>query len=78
MKTARSIEEQEERKAARDNQNQPQTSPELTQPVTRKSRRGDASRTHVRNATDARGRRPPVKASTVDKRRTVDNPARLG
>ena len=41
MKTARGIEEQEERKKARDNG---QTSPELTQSVTRKSRRGDASR----------------------------------
>jgi hypothetical protein len=44
MKTAWSIEEQEERKAARDNGDQPQTSRELTQSVARKWRRGDASR----------------------------------
>jgi hypothetical protein len=44
MKTSRSIEEQQERKAARDNGDQPHSSRELTQPVTRKSRRGDASR----------------------------------
>jgi hypothetical protein len=41
MKTADSIEQQEERKAARDNG---QTSRELTQPVTQKRGRGDASR----------------------------------
>jgi len=41
MKTARSIEEQEERKSASADA---QTSPELTQPVTQKKRRGDASR----------------------------------
>jgi hypothetical protein len=44
MKTAWSIEEQEERKAARDNGDEAQISPELTQPVTQKKQRGDASR----------------------------------
>jgi hypothetical protein len=50
MKTAESIEAQEERKAARDSGDQPHSSREhhssreLTQPVTQKSRRGDASR----------------------------------
>jgi hypothetical protein len=44
MKTARSIEEQEERKAARDNGKEGEISPELRQPMTQKKRRGDASR----------------------------------
>ena len=44
MKTGRGIEEQEERKAARDTGDQPQTSPELRQPVKPKGKRGDASR----------------------------------
>lgn len=41
MKTADSIEQQPERKAARDNGD---SSPENTQSITRKSRRGDATR----------------------------------
>lgn len=44
MKTADSIEKQEERMAARDNGNDPRSSRELTQSVTQKSKRGDASR----------------------------------
>ena len=45
MKTAESIEAQEERKAARDNgAEDPRSSRENTQPVTQKKRRGDASR----------------------------------
>ena len=44
MRTAQSIEEQEERKQARDNGDEAQISPELTQPMTQKKRRGDASR----------------------------------
>ena len=46
MKTADSIAEQSERKAARDNGSQPLDSlPDNTQPVTQKRRRGDASYT---------------------------------
>jgi hypothetical protein len=44
VKTARSIEGQEERKAARDNGNEAQISPELRQSLKQKKRRGDASR----------------------------------
>src|SRR6516164_1639493 len=44
MRTARSIEEQEERKQARDNSDEAQILPELRQSVRQKHRRGDASR----------------------------------
>jgi hypothetical protein len=44
MRTARSVEEQEERKQARDNSDEAQISPELRQSVRQKHRRGDASR----------------------------------
>jgi hypothetical protein len=44
VKTARTIAEQSERVAARDNEGDAQTSPELTQPMTQKKRRGDESR----------------------------------
>jgi hypothetical protein len=44
MKTSDSIEQQEDRKAAGDNLNSPRFSPENTQPVTQKRKRGDASR----------------------------------
>jgi hypothetical protein len=44
MKTSRSIAEQDERKAARGDENTPRSSRENTQSVTRKKRRGDASR----------------------------------
>ena len=44
MKTSDSIEQQEDRKASGDNLNSPRFSPESTQPVTLKRKRGDASR----------------------------------
>ena len=44
MKTAQTIEAQGERKTARDNESQPDFSPELSQPVKQKGKRGDASR----------------------------------
>jgi Family of unknown function (DUF5681) len=44
MKTSESIEAQEERKAARDNNNAPGFSPANTQPVRQESRQRDASR----------------------------------
>ncbi|HEX8892563.1 MAG TPA: hypothetical protein VF783_04525, partial [Terriglobales bacterium] len=44
MKTSNSIEQQEERKAARDNGQDGDSSRENTQPVTQKRKRGDASR----------------------------------
>jgi len=44
MRTSNSIEQQEERKKARNNGSEPRFSPQLTQPVTQKRGRGDASR----------------------------------
>jgi len=44
MKTAQSIEEQEERKAARDNRNDGQTSPANTPPVRERLKQRDATR----------------------------------
>ena len=44
MKTAESIEAQEERKQARDNGDKAENSPVFTQPITPKKQRGDASR----------------------------------
>jgi len=44
LKTAESIEAQEERKQARDNGDKAENSPVFTQPITPKKQRGDASR----------------------------------